>query len=73
MLPENTAPVLQVPEAVYVTIHVVAAFVVTGVDPDVSDSLTYRLLDDANGILRIDQSTGEVSVNMTSLTPFKIE
>ncbi|XP_025078211.1 mucin-like protein isoform X1 [Pomacea canaliculata] len=70
---KNTAPVLQVPEAVYVTIHVVAAFVVTGVDPDVSDSLTYRLLDDANGILRIDQSTGEVSVNMTSLTPFKIE
>lgn len=61
------------PEAIYVTVHIIAKFVVTGVDPDVSDKLTYHLLDDANGTLRINQSTGEVSVNMTSLTPFKVE
>ncbi|XP_025083996.1 fibrillin-2-like [Pomacea canaliculata] len=70
---KNTAPVLQVPEAAHVIFGVPSYFFVTGLDPDVTDRLTYRLLDDSNGTVSINQSSGAVSVSLKSLTPFKIK
>lgn len=73
MLPENTAPVLQVPDVVHVTVNVSTVFGVTGIDLDVTDRLTYHLMDAANGSLSINQSSGAVTVNLRSLSPIHIQ
>ncbi|PVD36016.1 hypothetical protein C0Q70_02986 [Pomacea canaliculata] len=70
---KNTAPVLQVPDVVHVTVNVSTVFGVTGIDPDVTDRLTYHLMDAANGSLSINQSSGAVTVNLRSLSPIHIQ
>ncbi|XP_025078060.1 uncharacterized protein LOC112554482 isoform X2 [Pomacea canaliculata] len=69
---ENTAPLAQVPELAYIIVGVPQVIVVTGVDPDVNDVLTYHLVDDQNQTLSINQSSGSVTVSLTSLKPIKI-
>lgn len=47
-------------------------FNLLGHDPDAGDSLTYHVVDDGNGTVQVDTTTGDVTLNVDPTKPFSL-
>ncbi|KAK7476342.1 hypothetical protein BaRGS_00032401 [Batillaria attramentaria] len=67
----NTLPEVTVPANVTVTPGQTVTITVNAKDPDPGDVATFGLLDNANGKLSINQQTGNLTINTSSLEPIE--
>lgn len=68
---ENSLPVISAHDKVSVTMNQTAQFTVSAHDDD-NDVVTLHLVEDYNGVLKIDSSTGTVTLSLTTLDIIQI-
>ncbi|PVD36007.1 hypothetical protein C0Q70_02977 [Pomacea canaliculata] len=68
---KNSLPVISSPDKVSVTMNQTAQFTVSARDAD-NDVVTLHLVEDYNGVLKIDSSTGTVTLSLTTLDIIQI-
>ncbi|XP_025078086.1 uncharacterized protein LOC112554507 isoform X2 [Pomacea canaliculata] len=68
---KNSLPVISAPDKVSVTMNQTAQFTVSAHDDD-NDVVTLHLVEDYNGVLKINSSTGTVTLSLTTLDIIQI-
>ena len=63
---------MEIPANVTLTSNVPGNVTVSATDPDDGDTVTYRLLHDGNGALRINPNTGEITAVIDAQHPVEI-